>query len=332
LIGHRGHLAAGVGAVLAAALLGGCNGQNEKQKLLAGAPGDLNMSEAISAPDLAGRLGMKVQSTGAYSVTLRSRGNVVVLYADPGGQVYVNGSVVQQGGVLAVGKTLYVHRSVVGRIQRRLRGRGPAKPRPPKVEVPRPPKRPGRLGKVVVDAGHGGKDKGAIVFYRVGRRRVQVYEKDIVLDVARRVASRLGSAGATVKMTRTGDTFVELEERAAIANRFAADLFVSIHADSAKRRSAEGYGTYLSPSASSGSVEAAGAVARSMSGASIARHGTFRRRFKVLVLTRCPAVLVEIGFLTNPTELARLNDPAYRRRLADAVADGLIEYMRRNRK
>ena len=130
-------------------------------------------------------------------------------------------------------------------------------------------------------------------------------------------------------MTRSTDTFIELNERAALANRFGADLFVSVHADSASRLSAQGYGTYLAPMASSRAVAAAEAVGRRLSAAGVPKHGTFRRQFRVLVLTRCPAVLIELGFLSNSAEAARLATWSHRRKLAEAVAEGIRDFVSR---
>jgi len=102
------------------------------------------------------------------------------------------------------------------------------------------PRRPvgGLVRKVVIDPGHGGKDPGAI-------GPTGVREKDVNLDVSRRLARMLRERGIKVVLTRTADVFVELEERSRIANREQPDLFLSIHADAAPRASAEGATTYV---------------------------------------------------------------------------------------
>jgi len=307
--------------LFASALLGGCNEQKDlwtwdpfavarKPSVPAG---------KISVYDLASRLDLVIQSSSAAGAALARLGNQVMIYADPGGQVYVNGELVLQGGIVPVRGVLHVPAETVARVQEALHRY--RRPRP--LRRSRPVRRGSRRidGRIVIDPGHGGRDPGAIA--ATGLR-----EKTVVLDVAQQVAYRLRQAGATVKMTRTGDVFVELNERAAIANRFSADLFVSIHADAAARSSAEGYGTYVARAASSGSVRLAEAVGRSLSAAGVPRHGTFRRDFRVVVLTRCPAVLIELGFLSNAAEAARLGGAAYRRKLAEAIAEGVCDFMR----
>jgi N-acetylmuramoyl-L-alanine amidase len=169
---------------------------------------------------------------------------------------------------------------------------------------------------VVIDPGHGGHDRGAV---RGGRHPEKVY----ALDVSRRVAARLHRAGFRVVMTRQNDSFVSLSGRCAIANRQRQAVFVSIHFNAAARRGADGIETFyygrrayrLAASVHRQLVRAAGTDNR----------GVRRRAFYVLRHTRCPAILVEGGFLTNPREGARIaHSAAYRQRLADAIASGII--------
>jgi N-acetylmuramoyl-L-alanine amidase len=101
------------------------------------------------------------------------------------------------------------------------------------AEVPK-----ARFDTVVIDAGHGGEDEGA-------RSRDGLSEKDVVLDVSRRLARRLEAAGLRVALTRTGDEFVPLEVRTAIANDSDGDLFISVHANSARNTKAQGIETYF---------------------------------------------------------------------------------------
>ncbi len=100
------------------------------------------------------------------------------------------------------------------------------------------PRQPDRFDRVVIDAGHGGEDQGA-------RGKRGLTEKDVVLDVSRRVARSLESRGVQVLLTRDDDTFVPLEERTSRANDARADLFVSIHANSATRAAPSGVETYF---------------------------------------------------------------------------------------
>ncbi len=170
---------------------------------------------------------------------------------------------------------------------------------------------------VVIDPGHGGHDRGAV---RAGRHPEKIY----ALDVARRVASRLHRAGFRVIMTRNRDAFVSLSGRCAIANRQRQAVFISIHFNAAARRGADGIETFyygrrayrLAASVHRRLVVAAGTDNR----------GVRRRPFYVLRHTRCPAILIEAGFLSNPREGARIaHSPTHRQRLADAIAAGIID-------
>lgn len=175
---------------------------------------------------------------------------------------------------------------------------------------------------VVVDAGHGGADPGAW-----DRSLSIVPEKTINLDMANLVAGLLRQRGAFVIMTRTGDQRVDLQGRADSADRYQADLFVSIHANAASSREPAGAEVYVCRAATSQSVQAAARIEAALQRAGIACRGLHRGNFVVLVGHRRPAVLIECGFLTNPDDARRLNDPAYRRRLAAAIADGIAPYL-----
>ncbi len=199
---------------------------------------------------------------------------------------------------------------------------------PPPVPAPEPePAQPKTLALsgaiIVVDAGHGGKDPGA----EPPQSRLQ--EKTIVLAIARQVASRLEDRGANVIMSRDDDRFIELDDRAAMAERNRADLLVSIHADSAARVGASGATLYIAYEASSRSQRAARAIESAMSGAGLKVRGIVRKGFRVLVGHSRPAVLVECGFLTNPSDAARLNNATQRKRVATAIAEGIIRHFTR---
>ncbi len=178
---------------------------------------------------------------------------------------------------------------------------------------------------VVVDAGHGGKDPGALA--RFGGE----HEKTIVLAVAKAVARGLADRGASVVTTRDRDVFVELDDRAATAERTRADLFISIHADAAprSRSSASGATFYIARNASPESLRAALRLDATFKRAGIETRGVHRAGFRVLVGHSRPAVLIECGFLTNPEESRRLNSTAYRAKLAAAVVDGVADYFSR---
>ncbi|HMP74486.1 MAG TPA: N-acetylmuramoyl-L-alanine amidase, partial [Kiritimatiellia bacterium] len=194
---------------------------------------------------------------------------------------------------------------------------------------------------VVIDPGHGGADSGA-------RGRLGVEEKRVVLDVARRLRTHLTSAGLTVYMTRESDRFVELEERARMARRWNADLFVSIHVNSAANPSANGAETFVLTApgfASTATGSRAGGMApghaHSAQSAILGYHvqrslvaqtgvgnrGLRRGRFAVLREASSPAILVECGFVSNPQEEQRFMDPAFREDVARGIARGILTYV-----
>ncbi len=192
-------------------------------------------------------------------------------------------------------------------------------PKPPPLSAIRPPRSLQGL-KVVIDAGHGGKDPGA-------RGKSALPEKTIVLSIANEVTRLLVQRGATVICTRTTDRFLELEDRAAIAERHHADIFVAIHADSARRAGASGATVYISRGASGESLQAARRIASALNSAGIEFRGISRANYRVLVAHSRPAVLVECGFLTNSSDAARLNSPAHRAHIANAIANGIANYL-----
>ena len=168
---------------------------------------------------------------------------------------------------------------------------------------------------VVIDAGHGGHDRGGVPGDRYP-------EKVYTLDVARRLQALLANAGYRTVMTRRGDYFVGLDQRCAIANSQSNAIFVSIHFNSAPREGANGIETYYY-SRRSGSLAAA--VHRSVVRAVGTEDRHVRSRgFYVIRNTRVPAILVECGFLTNRAE-GRLiaGSSAHRQRLAEAIARGI---------
>lgn len=231
---------------------------------------------------------------------------------------------------------------------------------------------PARRRLIVVDAGHGGPDAG--MRGPIGQRTT-LYEKDITLAVAKRVAHELESRGVSVLMTRTTDTLIALGDRGKIANAAKGDLFISIHVNAANPNwkdpgAARGFETYFLAEAktederrvakmenevvrfeSSGDPEQEGGIGfilkdmaqneqlreSSDLAATIQAHlqrvhpgpsrGVKQAGFMVLVTAFMPAVLVEIGFGTNPAEAAYLSGDAGQRAIASAVADAAMEYL-----
>lgn len=214
---------------------------------------------------------------------------------------------------------------------------------PPKSAEPGLAAVPDRsLPTVVIDAGHGGRDGGAT---NNGLR-----EKDLTLDTALRLERHLRAQGFPVVLTRRDDRFLELFERAHIANKIPRALFVSIHFNDNTTASGDGVETFYAQQKAAfsddgwslvglfdGATEAppldqGAAFARSVQASMVAQlgvtdRGAKPRQLAVVRLTRCPAVLVEGGFLNNPSEARKLGQDEYRERLAVAIADGVRTYM-----
>ena len=214
--------------------------------------------------------------------------------------------------------------------------------------------------RIVIDAGHGGKDPGT----RAGSLR----EKDIALDIAKRVRDDLEGRGFEVIMTREKDIFIPLEQRAFIANSREADIFVSIHVNAARNRRARGLETfYLNLATSDDAIEVAArenastgrvrmadvdnllkqilnhtwkeesrefatTIQAEMAESILGRvshplnRGVKTAGFHVLLGAKMPAVLVEVGFVSNRDEAKQLRTPAHRQKLAAAIADGVSRY------
>ncbi|MBD2082387.1 N-acetylmuramoyl-L-alanine amidase [Leptolyngbya sp. FACHB-17] len=184
---------------------------------------------------------------------------------------------------------------------------------------PVPPRVPNGRLVVVIDPGHGGPDPGA-----VGIRGIQ--EKEIVLDISRRVQANLERGGVQVVMTRNADTDLDLQPRVDIAQRANATAFVSIHANaiSMSRPDVNGLETYYFQSG----LELARTIHRNvLQGTGVQDRGVRSARFFVLRRTSMPSVLVEVGFVTGRTDATRLAESSYRQRMADSIARGVLEYL-----
>ena len=199
----------------------------------------------------------------------------------------------------------------------------------------------GQIGLLIIDPGHGGHDSGAI--------RDNFLEKDLTLDVARRVERLAQASGLATLLTRASDEWVSLASRAAIANHEQDCIFVSIHFDHGKRGAATGIGTFYAPQQVSRmplapswlpflqgtSSEANSLESQSLAGflqeALVARtqafdRGTKAQQFFVIANVRHPAVLVEGGFLSNDEDIGKLATDAYRQELAMAINEGIVRY------
>lgn len=175
---------------------------------------------------------------------------------------------------------------------------------------------------VVIDPGHGGRDPGAI-----GIGGLQ--EKGINLTIAQRVKQQLERSGnLTVIMTRSGDDWVDLAPRSDLANRLNANVFVSIHANSISldRPDINGLETYYY---SSGQRLAQSIHSSVLRHTDLSDRGIRTARFYVLRHTDMPAVLVETGFVTGQVDVARFRDPTAVNQIADAIAQGILDYLGR---
>jgi N-acetylmuramoyl-L-alanine amidase len=218
-----------------------------------------------------------------------------------------------------------------------------------------------KIGRIVIDAGHGGHDSGTL-----GVDGIQ--EKDVVLDVAQRLGKLLHDRlGAEIIYTRSDDTFIPLETRTAIANKAQADLFLSIHANSSPDASARGVETYylnftsdptaLDVAARENAVsdqsihqlsdlvkkialkdkiaesrEFAADVEGSLysglekGNAGLKDRGVKKAPFVVLIGANMPSILAEISFVTNPKDASQLAEPEYRERVAESIYKGVARY------
>jgi len=169
---------------------------------------------------------------------------------------------------------------------------------------------------VTVDAGHGGKDSGAY-------RRHGPPEKSVALDVARGVDRKLRESQLKTVMTRSGDVFVPLDQRVAIGNAQSNSVFVSIHFNDSPRRVIQGFETYYHSSAS---LDLAQRIQRhlvTIPGA--VNRGVHRASFRVLRNSIYPSVLVECGFLSNPSDRNKAGSEVSRDRVADKIAEAIVE-------
>ncbi len=217
--------------------------------------------------------------------------------------------------------------------------------------------------RIVIDPGHGGKDPGAVGYYK------GVLEKNVTLEVSRRLAKKLrAKLGCEVILTREKDVSLSLEERTAIANMKRADIFISIHANAHRNRNVCGVETYflnlatdneaimvaarenatsaknisdleviLNDLMNNAKINESSALADHVQGAMIQKlaplykikdNGVKQAPFYVLLGAEMPCVLVEIAFISNPRECRRLNMAGYQNEVADAIVEGVKDYIK----
>jgi N-acetylmuramoyl-L-alanine amidase len=207
--------------------------------------------------------------------------------------------------------------------------------------APHRPAVPAPFAVVVLDPGHGGQDSGAMCG--------GVLEKELTLDVAQRIDRLLQAQGIATLMTRTGDTYVSLADRATLTNRVQDCIFVSIHFNEGNKNTSAGVETYYAehqiaatpqlaswvPFLQRASLDSPNLESQSLAGfiqeALVARtqeanRGTKAGQFFVIANVHHPAVLVEGGFLTNKDDAAKLANWDYRDQMAAAVTEGILRY------
>ncbi len=179
---------------------------------------------------------------------------------------------------------------------------------------------------VMIDPGHGGPD--------VGATRNGIYEKDIVLAMSQQLGRILQQMGYSVMYTRTGDIDLDLEPRVQIAENARASAFVSVHVNSLEANSSQvnGVETYYAPNASLGKNLAEFVHAQILASTGANDRGVRSARFHVITKTSMPAILVETGFITNPSEASKLVSSAYQQRMAEAIARGVDQFLKSYRK
>lgn len=185
------------------------------------------------------------------------------------------------------------------------------------------------LNKVFIDPGHGGRDSGA-----VGASE-QTYEKNNTLSTSFKLKSLLEAYGLEVMMSRTDDTYVELIDRANMANNWNADIFISVHNNSADPvRNADGsikyypYGieTFSYSTTGEGANLAGKVQSRLIADTGFANRGTKTANFSVLRNTNMPAILVELGFISNPNEEKLIGSDSFQSLLAKSISSGVRDY------
>jgi N-acetylmuramoyl-L-alanine amidase len=224
-----------------------------------------------------------------------------------------------------------------------------------------------RIDKIVIDAGHGGKDPGAI-------GQFGVREKDITLDITKRLKYHLDTEGIKTVLTRSDDRFISLGKRAELANKEAADFFVSIHANTCPTKSVKGMEVYYLSEAIDDNARAVAAsenaslkyenssfsdtrpsndlevtlfdiqntenrvesieLAKHITDSAHSRLGIKNRRVKaarfyVLKGAKTPSILIEVGFISNRDEAEKLRSSEYREMIAQAIAAGIMDYKER---
>ena len=281
----------------------------------------------VTVDELARGLELTVKTSTPTMAELQGGPNSVMIYAGLNPRVFVNGKPIDNAGKIVpglAGKPVELALPWADAIASHLTSFVPAGGGGLKTFRPRPPGAGATIGTVMVDPGHGGRQPGAISIYHQE-------EKTITLAVGTAVASYLQAGNVRITLTRTTDQTILPQDRVVIANRAMPDLFLCIHADSTSgpgRSLARGYTILVPQRTSPESRAVAAAIHARLKPLCPAGRGvhTDSRGIRVLKDTHCPSVLVELGFLTNPYEASLLADPGYQDKLAQAIAQGVVDY------
>lgn len=298
----------------------------------------LNKMEYVEAASFGARFGLTYHETNGREFSLTSRWTTIK------GEVGSRESEIN-GQRVFLGDAIRGHRGrpMFSRIDAETLLTPLLRPGTDQARVP-------RVKVIAIDPGHGGRDSGKV------NARVKVNEKTLALDTARRVKRLLEAAGYRVVLTRNDDRYVDLADRPEIARKARADLLLSLHFNSVESGADRVTGVEvftMTPrhqysTSDAGRDDDASArqenpgnandhwntllgyrVQRAMlESLQVPDRGLKRARWAVLRRATCPAILVESGYLSNDAEARRIADPAYRQRIAAAIAEGVKGYAR----
>jgi N-acetylmuramoyl-L-alanine amidase len=221
---------------------------------------------------------------------------------------------------------------------------------------------------ILIDPGHGGEDRGAVTFHQDGNVLREIQEKDLTLEISKRIYEKLKKKNYQVYLTRSIDRDVSLDKRAELAEKVKADLFISVHMNSSPTPESHGFETYYLDNHSNVAVKKVEDVEnKNLNGEQLIIHqilidlvvektvvsskslansihlelksnlrpfeikdrGHKAGLFYVLALSKRPAVLLEVGFLSNPKELEKLNGESFQQKYSEAVVRGVDKYFLR---
>jgi N-acetylmuramoyl-L-alanine amidase len=221
---------------------------------------------------------------------------------------------------------------------------------------------------ILIDPGHGGEDRGAVSYYQEGTSLREIYEKDLTLEISKKIFERLKKKNYQVFLTRSMDREVSLEKRAELAEKVKADLFISVHLNSSPSHDSHGFETYYLDNHSNVAVKKVEDIENKnlegeqliiqqiltdlvvektvVSSKSLANliHLEIKSKLKpfnikdrghkaglfyVLALSKRPAVLLEVGFLSNPKELDKLTGENFQQKYSEAVVLGIERYFKK---